>query len=129
MGCNGLPEYNTTYKNIYTESDIINSEKDKIYLISRDSMYNFIKIIEDSKILEIKNNADEESIKLIKIKEDNLAKSFADYQLEKNITFYDDYYKCKNIGNNNNQSENEFIIVNKEFLEKLKFKKSMKAMY
>ena len=123
MGCNGLPEYNTAYKNIYTESDIINSEKDKIYLISRDSMYNFIKIIEDSKILEIKNNADEESIKLIKIKEDNLAKSFADYQLEKNITFYDDYYKCKNIGNNNNQSENEFIIVNKEFLEKLKFKK------
>ena len=117
MGCFGAPQYYTLYKHIFTESDIIKSQKENIYLISRDSMYNFIKIIEDSKILEIKNNSDEETIKK---KENNLAKLFDDYQLEKNIKFYDDYNQCKKIGCDNDESENEFIIVNKEFLEKIR---------
>ena len=120
MGCFEDNKYNTSYKYIFTELDIINSQNKYIYLISVVSMPNFIKIIEDSKILEIKNNSEERTIKT---KESNLAKNFEDYQLEKNIKIYDDYNQCKKIGKENNQSKNEFIIVDKKFLEIINFKK------
>jgi len=86
-----------------------------IYLISIKSIPKFIKPIEESNILKDLEEGKENEIIL---NEKKLKKDNQNYQPENNIKIYADYKICKSISENNND-ENEFIIVNTYFLEKM----------
>ena len=117
MGCSGShKEYVNSYKYMITDSDIKNIEDENnsfFYLIMTKSLPNFIEIIEESKILEHKNNSTNDSIskyeKILKI-------LFNGYILEENIKIYDCYNICNIIANTKNNSDNEFILVTLDFL-------------
>lgn len=117
MGCSGShKEYVNSYKYMITDSDIKNIEDENnsfFYLIMTKSLPNFIEIIEESKILEHKNNSTNDSIsKYEKI----LKMLFNGYILEENIKIYDGYNICNIIANTKNNSDNEFILVTLDFL-------------
>ena len=90
-----------------------------IYLISTKSIDNFIKIIEKLKILEkIKENTND-----LKNIENNLKREFQQYQNINNIIIYDSFSPCEELAIKDDDKENEFIIANKAFIDKLSTKR------
>ena len=87
-------ENNINYMNEFREF------KKDVYLISTKTIPKFISLIR-------KYYGNEKKLK----------KHFADYELEKNIKVYSNYQECINILNN--KEENEFIIVDKNFIENM----------
>ena len=86
-----------------------------IYLISTKSIDSFIKLIEKCKILEIiKEKKDE----YLKIEENNLKRESERYKSVNNIIIYHSYRQCEDLSKKDDD-ENEFIIANKAFIEKL----------
>ena len=77
----------------------------EVYLINAKTIPNFISII-----------------KRYYGNEEKLKKHLADYELEKGIKVYSSYKECIDVANN--KEENEFIIVDKEFIEKMNIKDS-----
>ena len=91
MGCSYelTNNYWISYKHILTDIDlkkILN--KEFVYLISTESIPNFINIIEDSLIMKYKNKSDDKIFEIVK---NNLIEKFENYELEKNIKIYNDY--------------------------------------
>ena len=86
-----------------------------IYLIKVKSIPNFIKPIEESKILDNLKDGKEKEIIVI---EKKLKKENQNYQLEKEIKIFSDYKPSKTISEKADE-ENEFIIVDLNFLEKM----------
>ena len=82
------------------------------FLICTKSIPNFIKLINDSKILE---KLDFRNIENIDNLENDFIKFFTDYELDKNIIIYSDYQLCKSL----KDTENEFIIVGNQFIENM----------
>ena len=116
MGCSEDPsnKYYSSYRHILIDSDLKKLfDKEPVYLISTESIPNFIKIIENSNILKYKNDSNYKTLGII-IK--NLMKSFDDYKLEKNIKIYNDFTQCKDLAGGSNEKMNEFIIVDEKFL-------------
>ena len=108
-------KYCSLYQHILIDSDLKKIlEKTPVYLISTDSIPNFIKIIEESNIFKYKNDS---NIKTFEIYENNLKKSFEDYRLERKIKIYNNYTLCKDLAGGNNENMNEFIIVDEKFLK------------
>ena len=92
-------------KNIEYLKDNHNIKIEK-YLIKTTSIPNFIRIIKESGILSNMRNKKE------------LMKKLNDYTLETNIEIISDYEEGKNLLSK--EEDNEFIIVDKKFLEKMK---------
>lgn len=115
------------YKHILIESDLKKSKYDlKVFLISAESIPEFLKIIEESKILEYKNNSTEN---MMKIYEKQLIELFKGYKLETNMKIYNDFVTCKDIAGDNNEKANEFIIVDQKFLEITELEKENEDKY
>ena len=125
-------ENNTIFSRLYYSFiDIIiklrdngnNNFSDEIYLVNTKSIPNFIKEIEESKILENLNEDKEKEPNSI---EKELIDKNKNYKLEEEgIKFYSDYRESQNISEREND-ENEFIIFNSNYfgsLEKYKNKK------
>ena len=93
------------------DKDILND----IYLIKVKSIPNFIKPIEESKILDNLKDGKEKEIIVI---EKKLKKENQNYQLEKEIKIFSDYKPSKTISEKTDE-ENEFIIVDLNILEKM----------
>ena len=122
MGCAGYKELNTDYFLLYKNMIIISDYKDiinnfEVYLISTESIPNLIKLVEESKILENKNEQNE---KLLSIYQRNLFEKFKHYELDKNIKIYNDFTLCKDLAGGYNEKDNSFIIVDKLFLLKMR---------
>ena len=79
-----------------------NNKIDNLYLISTESINNFIQLIKQYKVF---RNSKEET---------RLKKSLYNYELEQNIKIYYDLEECQKLITQNNEN-NEFIIVNEEF--------------
>ena len=103
-----------SFKETFTSIQNKNKLED-IYLISTKSIDNFIKIIEKLKILEkIKENTND-----LKNIENNLKREFQQYQNINNIIIYDSFSPCEELAIKDDDKENEFIIVNKAFIDKI----------
>ena len=108
-------KYCSLYQHILIDSDLKKIlDKTPVYLISTESIPNFIKIIEESNIFKCKNDSNS---KTLEIYENNLKKSFQDYRLERKIKIYNNYTLCKDLAGGNNENMNEFIIVDEKFLK------------
>ena len=108
-------KYCSLYQHILIDSDLKKIlDKTPVYLISTESIPNFIKIIEESNIFKYKNYSNS---KTLEIYENNLKKSFQDYRLERKIKIYNNYTLCKDLAGGNNENMNEFIIVDEKFLK------------
>ena len=109
MGCFGNERINVYWESlnhIILESDFDSIEEDfKLYLISTESIPNYIKIINKFNLLENKNKRKNESLKKI----------FEKYSLENNIKILNDFNYCKDISQKKEEKQNEFIIVNENF--------------
>ena len=104
----------SSYRHILIDSDLKKIENEKnVYLISTESIPNFIKIIEDSNILKFKNNSNYKTLEII---ESDLNKKLDNYELERHIKIYNDFTLCIDFAGRNNDKKNEFIIVDKKFL-------------
>ena len=96
--------YKSFENNINHMKEFKNFSKD-VYLVSTKTIPNFISIIK-------KYYGNEKKLK----------KKFADYEFEKNIKVYSSYKECINVINN--KVENEFIIVDSEFILKMDIRNS-----
>ena len=96
--------YKSFENNINHMKELKKFSKD-VYLISTKTIPNFISIIK-------KYYGNEKKLK----------KNFADYEFEKNIKVYSSYKECINVVNN--KEENEFIIVDNEFILKMDIRDS-----
>jgi hypothetical protein len=77
-----------------------------LYLISVNSIKNFISLIENNHLL---GNESKDDVK--KFKDD-----LNDYETERNIKIYSKYQECKELIEEEKKDENNFIIVNENFL-------------
>ena len=114
-----FPVY-TAFKEAFNsiQKDVIKQEK--IYLISTQSIDQFIKIINNSKILElIKEKKDDK----IKNEENNLRRKKTEFKKINNIKIYDSYKECADLAQKDDDVKNEFIIANKTFIEKINIEK------
>ena len=87
------------------------------YLISSNSIPNFINLLKENDILKQFEN------KNIKDLEDKLNDKLKKYNIEKNLIIYSTFDQCKNFIENkdeNFKNENEFIIVDEKFLKRMK---------
>jgi hypothetical protein len=125
MGC-GLEIQNNywhSYKHILIDSDLKKIVYERpVYLISAVSIPKFIRILDESKIFKFKNNSDD---KMFEKYQDNLIKSFIEYELERNIKIYNNYTLCKDLAGGSDEKMNEFIIVDKQFLFIMKIKNDL----
>lgn len=110
---NKQENYFKAYKKMIFINEITNN---KIYfngyLINVNTIPNFIKIIENSKL---NNNNIINSEKIIK-------NAFKYYKPEKKIKLYYLFEECKYISNKNLENENKFIIVNEHFFNFMNIK-------
>ena len=119
FSCFNLGDYKPpAYKAFENMKSIINDFNNKKinvmeqkYLISTESIKEFIKIIENCKALE----KFDDDIK------NKLINSFKNYNFEKNIKIYK-YDDCENVAKDK-EGKNEFIIVDNIFIENMKVKK------
>ena len=121
MGCGQeiMKNYSILYRDIIIDSDLRKLKKEnEIYLISTKSIPNFIKLIEDSKILENKNSSNDQVMEQLEI---SLSDLFFrnEYRPEKGIKIYSKFADCKDIMYENDDEKNEFIMVKKNFIEKI----------
>ena len=97
----------------------------KGYLISTKTIPKFIELIKNRNILKhlFKDNNKKDNIiinedsNIVEL-ENSLKEDLKNYVLEKNIEIYYDYNKCIDLKGKDNE-ENEFIIVGKEFIDKM----------
>lgn len=121
MGCGQeiIQNYWILYRDIIIDSDLRKLKKEnEIYLISTKSIPIFIKLIEDSKILENKNSSNDQVIEQLEISLSDLF-SRNEYRPEKGIKIYSKYAVCKDIIYENDDEKNEFIMVKKNFIKKI----------
>ena len=119
MGCSHDPTNNywTAYKHMFTHTDIQKlTETQKVYLIKVNSLPNFMNIISKSKILKKKNISDQKSLQNF---ENSLSNAFENYREENNAIIYHNFRQLKSIIEDNYENNDEFIIVNEIFLDKL----------
>ena len=126
--CWGKPEVieNDFFLAYYAMKDIFLSlqydriELEKMYLIKTKSIPQFIEIIEKSEILDfIKDNkkSDKDIIKSKNYK--YLKKNYHKFHYEDNdIKIYDSYNDCEKLSKMKDDPDNEFIIVNADFINK-----------
>ena len=104
-------------------NDLINNHDelllDQLFLISANSIPNYLQAIEESKVLSSNNN---ETKNLLNNKLSN-------YILE-NFEIYDDYETCKLFSNNKNNEQNDknkFIIVESKFMSLNNYEEDIKG--
>ena len=122
MGASSNNQFYNAYESL--KSLLLKFEKNKKieiegFLISTKSIPNFIKIIEDSKVLKNLNNyikKNEINDNNIKNSEIQLKHNLCKYNIE-NINIYYDYNSCINLIND--KEKNEFIIVDNLFLQSM----------
>ena len=85
----------------------------KYYLVSVKSIPNFIQLIEDPEVLGNLKTSNDDEIEFIK---NLLKKKKKSFQINK-ITIYNNYKDWNKIAEENKKDENEFIIVEKDFIE------------
>ena len=113
-----IDDYLKAFKSIKTESFFKNNAdniKIELYLISIESIPLFIKLIEESKVLEYQNN--EAYMEYFK-------KSLNNYEIEEDIKIYHKFEECKNLAGGFDQKKNQFIIVDKTFLYSMNIKEN-----
>ena len=93
------------YINLIEDEDVANIQL-KAYLIATKSIPNFISLIKKFNYLE---NDD----RIYLGKEES-------FEMDKNIEIINQYSQCINLINDDNGKNNEFIIVNKEFIQNMK---------
>ena len=104
------------FKTVYT-SLINNNNKESLFLIKTSSITNFLKLIKDSNIM---NNLNEKNLEEL---EKNLQLSFCkQYNLDNEIKIFSDYSECESLLKEGNIKENEFIMVNKAFMDNMGIK-------
>ena len=109
-----IKSFYNAYLSIKQIQELINKFKVisfEAYLISTDSIPNFIKIIKSSKVFENINNKNE-----LKNSELVLKKNLENYELENNIKIIYEYNEIEKIMKNDKEKENEFIIFLKSLL-------------
>ena len=129
--CSCCDVYELNIFNKYTKAceeliflnDLINNHDelllDQLFLISANSIPNYLQAIEESKVLSSNNN---ETKNLLNNKLSN-------YILE-NFEIYDDYETCKLFSNNNNNEQNDknkFIIVESKFMSLNNYEEDIKG--
>ncbi len=128
MGASSNNQFYNAYESL--KSLLLKFEKNKkieieAFLISTKSIPNFIKIIEDSKVLKNLNNyikKNEINDNNIKNSEIQLKHNLCKYNIE-NINIYYDYNSCINLIND--KEKNEFIIVDNLFLQSMNIKQDI----
>ena len=94
----------------------------KAYLISTNTIPNFLELIEKTNILNYiylnYNKMDNPNNEIINKLEDKLKELLNKYELDNNIEIYHNYNKCINL-KNLNIKENEFIMVGDEFIDNM----------
>ena len=104
------------FKTVYT-SLINNNNRESLFLIKTSSITNFLKLIKDSNIM---NNLNENNLEEL---EKNLLLNFCkQYNSDKEIKIFSDYSECESLLIEGNIKENEFIMVNKAFLDNMSTK-------
>ena len=104
-----------SFKNTFKKIKEGNISKLNIYLLSVKSIPNFIKFINQPEVLE---NLNTENNNDIQFKNKYFSKN--KIALDQDIIIYKDYQECKKIVEENNNNENEFIIVEKDFIDLIK---------
>ena len=108
-------------KDIFLSLQYDKKELIDMYLVKTKSIRQFIKIIEKSEILDfIKDNkkSDKDIIKSKNYK--YLKKNYHKFHYENNdIKIYDSYNDCENLSKMKDDPDNEFIIVNANFIKKI----------
>jgi hypothetical protein len=104
-------------------NDLINNHDelllDQLFLISANSIPNYLQAIEESKVL-LSNNNETKNL---------LNNKLSNYILE-NFEIYDDYETCKLFSNNNNNEQNDknkFIIVESKFMSLNNYEEDIKG--
>ena len=98
------------YINIIEDAKMI---KLNVYLIATKSIPNFISLIKKHKFLD----NDDATSAIILDKDES-------YELEKNIEVINQFSQCNNLIQKDNGKNNEFIIVNKDFIKNMKIMNS-----
>jgi hypothetical protein len=116
---NNNKKYNNNYNDAYISiKEMIlllkpfNTISLNAYLITTNTIQNFIEIIKSLKILDLLINGDSVNLQS---SEEKLRKKLNKYTLENNIKILYDYNDCLNIREKNDAKENEFIIVDELF--------------
>ena len=108
---------NFLIKYIYGEKIISLPQQIEVFLISTKSIPNFIDILKNEFKEKVSN---EEELKKVEIK---LRESFKEYKIEKNVIIYNSYQQCLNAMNNEN--DNEFMIVDENFVNTFEIKEAI----
>lgn len=129
--CNCSDVYEPNIFNKYTKAceeliflnDLINNHDelllDQLFLISANSIPNYLQAIEESKVLS-SNNDETKNL---------LNNKLSNYILE-NFEIYDDYETCKLFSNNKNNEQNDknkFIIVESKFMSLNNYEEDIKG--
>ena len=108
---------NFLIKYIYGEKIISLPQQIEVFLISTKSIPNFIDILKNEFKEKVSN---EEELKKVERK---LRESFKEYKIEKNVIIYNSYQQCLNAMNNEN--DNEFMIVDENFVNTFEIKEAI----
>ena len=104
------------FKKTFKKLKIIRPQNlEDIYLLSTNSIPKFVQFIKQPVVLtnlHSDNNGDDSEFR-------NYLSNDIDYELFQNIKSYDSYQPCKDIAERNEDDENEFIIVEKDFIESI----------
>ena len=116
-------KYTKAYEELIFLNDLINNHDelllDQLFLISANSIPNYLQAIEESKVL-LSNNNETKNL---------LNNKLSNYILE-NFEIYDDYETCKLFSNNNNNEQNDknkFIIVESKFMSLNNYEEDIKG--
>ena len=122
MGCTCYNYYvcnNKVYENFKKTFKKLKERRpqklENIYLLSTNSIPKFVQFINQQVVLtnlHSDNNRDDSEFR-------NCLSNDIDYELFQNIKSYDSYQSCKDIAERNKDDENEFIIVEKDFIESI----------
>ena len=125
MGAGNGKNYFNAYKSIYNSYNNITKKNEMLdnYLIKAKSISNFINIINKDNLFD---NIDENN-KNISKSEEKLIDDLKNYKLEENIVIYSKYEQYKNIIEQKDKEENEFIVVDEKFLDAMKIKNDKNA--
>ena len=116
---NEKKQYFEAYENIKKIIYLIRKNKqlnNEVYLISTKSIPNFIKLIEESKVLDYITN---ENIDNLNISENSLKSLFLNYNIERNIKIFHEYEECRSLTEPSKEEKNEFIIVDDSFINNM----------
>ena len=95
------------------------------YLIQTKSIPQFIEIIENSKIFDLIKDKKSDNDIINSQNYYNLKKNYYKYHNENNdIIFFDSYNDCEKLSKTKDDPDNEFIIVNANFIKKITKKKN-----